>query len=119
MAHDACGFRYLRFHGLLHDDMAVYHEDEKGNPYYNWQYIDLLFDAMLKIGVRPFVELSFMPRALASGSDTVFFWRGNTTMPRDLSRWGALIEALTRHLRSAMERRRWKNGCSRYGTSRI
>ena len=97
MAHDACGFRYLRVHGLLHDDMAVYHEDEKGNPYYNWQYIDLLFDAMLKIGVRPFVELSFMPRALASGSDTVFFWRGNTTMPRDLSRWGALIEALTRH----------------------
>jgi xylan 1,4-beta-xylosidase len=98
MAHDACGFRYLRFHGLLHDDMAVYHEDEHGTPYYNWQYIDLLFDAMLRIGVKPFVELSFMPGDLASGKSTVFFWRGNVTMPRDLTRWGGLVEALVRHV---------------------
>ena len=97
MAHDCCGFRYLRFHGLLHDDMAVYHEDGEGKPYYNWQYIDLLFDAMLRIGVRPFVELSFMPNDLASGKATVFFWRGNTTMPRDLEKWSGLIEALVRH----------------------
>ena len=98
MVHDECGFRYLRFHGLLHDDMGVYQEDEAGVPYYNWQYIDLLFDAMLRIGVKPFVELSFLPGKLASGTSTVFFWRGNVTMPRDLAKWGALVEALTRHV---------------------
>lgn len=95
---DCCGFRYLRFHGLLHDDMAVYHEDVNGNPYYNWQYIDLLYDAMLKIGVRPFVELSFMPSALASGSETIFFWRGNVTMPKSVDKWAGLIKALVKHL---------------------
>ena len=98
IAHGECGFRYLRFHGLLHDDMGVYHEDENGTPYYNWQYVDLLFDVMLRIGVKPFVELSFMPGELASGKTTVFFWRGNVTMPRSLEKWGGLVEALARHV---------------------
>lgn len=95
---DLCGFRYLRFHGLFHDDMAVYHEDVNGNPYYNWQYIDLLYDAMLDIGIRPFVELSFMPSKLASGSQTIFFWRGNVTMPKSLDKWAGLVKAFCRHL---------------------
>lgn len=97
LVRDACGFRYLRFHGLLHDDMAVYQEDAEGNPYYNFQYIDLLIDAMLKIGVRPFVELGFMPGKLASGTKTVFFWRGNVTMPKRLESWTALVRALAAH----------------------
>src|ERR1700722_18244590 len=58
------GFRYIRMHGLLHDDMGVYFEDKKGNPIYNWQYIDELYDFLLSIHVRPFVELGFMPKAL-------------------------------------------------------
>jgi len=53
------GFQYVRFHGLFHDDMFVYREDEHGQPIYNFQYIDDLFDRMLELGVRPFVELSF------------------------------------------------------------
>lgn len=92
-----CGFRYLRFHGLLHDDMGVYSEDRNGGPVYNWQYVDLLYDFILKIGMKPFVELSFMPSALASGPQTVFFWRGNVTMPKDPEKWSRLIEALARH----------------------
>ena len=60
-----CGFKYLRFHGLLHDDMGVYSEDAHGNPVYNWQYVDLLYDYILSLGMKPFVELSFMPQALA------------------------------------------------------
>src|SRR5688572_16324079 len=39
-----CGFRYIRMHGLLTDDMAVYKEDGKGNPVYNFMYVDVLFD---------------------------------------------------------------------------
>src|SRR5579871_431690 len=49
------GFKYLRFHGLLHDDMGVYTEDAKGNPSYNFQYIDPLYDALLAHHIRPFV----------------------------------------------------------------
>ena len=80
----SCGFRYLRFHGLFHDDMAVYREDRDGHPIYNWQYLDAVFDKLLALGIRPFVELSFTPRALASGEKTIFWWRGNVTMP---ARW--------------------------------
>src|SRR5664280_64985 len=57
---DQCGFRYLRFHGLFCDDMGVYQEDPKGNPIYNWQYVDELFDFLERIGMKPFVELGFM-----------------------------------------------------------
>jgi hypothetical protein len=60
LVHDECGFQYVRFHGLFHSDMFVYHR-ANGEPVYNWQYIDDLFDRMLEIGVRPFVELGFNP----------------------------------------------------------
>src|SRR5660397_75409 len=60
-----CGFKYIRMHGLLTDDMGVYREDEKGNPEYNYQYIDVLNDYILSIGMKPFIELGFMPAALA------------------------------------------------------
>src|SRR6201995_2050077 len=61
-AKDQLGFRYIRMHGLLHDDMGVYFEDKSGNPTYNWQYIDELYDFLLSIQVRPFVEFGFMPK---------------------------------------------------------
>lgn len=92
-----CGFKYLRFHGLLHEDMAVYNEDSEGNPIYNWQYVDLLYDYILSIGMKPFVELGFMPQALASGSETVFWWKGNVTPPKSYEKWGKLIYELTMH----------------------
>lgn len=92
-----CGFRYLRFHGLLCDDMGVYREDSAGRPVYNWQYIDELFDFMLSIDVKPFVELGFMPSALASGPSTIFWWKGNVTPPKDPQKWAGLIRALLTH----------------------
>lgn len=92
-----CGFKYIRMHGLLTDDMAVYTEDSKGNPVYSYMYIDVLFDFLHSIGVKPFVELGFMPSALASGSKTIFWWRGNVTPPKDYEKWAALMRDLTRH----------------------
>lgn len=92
-----CGFRYIRMHGLLTDDMAVYTEDSKGNPVYNYMYIDVLFDFLQSIGMKPFVELGFMPSALASGAKTIFWWRGNVTPPKDYGKWAALVKDLTRH----------------------
>ncbi|MGE5395419.1 MAG: GH39 family glycosyl hydrolase [Candidatus Saccharibacteria bacterium] len=93
----ACGFKYIRMHGLLTDDMAVYKEDRKGNPEYNYMYIDVLFDFLQSIGMKPFVELGFMPSALASGDKTIFWWRGNVTPPKDYNKWEALIRNLTQH----------------------
>ena len=92
-----CGFRYIRFHGLLTDDMGVYKEDKKGNPEYNYMYVDVLFDYLQRIGMKPFVELGFMPNDLASGKETIFWWRGNVTPPKDYDKWAALIKNLVQH----------------------
>ena len=92
-----CDFKYIRMHGLLTDDMAVYSEDSKGNPQYNYMYIDALYDYLLSIGVKPFVELGFMPNALASGHQTIFWWKGNVTPPKDYKKWEDFIRNLTQH----------------------
>ncbi|WP_183557625.1 GH39 family glycosyl hydrolase [Mucilaginibacter sp. SP1R1] len=97
VAHDECGFRYIRFHGLLSDDMGVYFEDKNGKSIYNFQYIDELFDFLQSIHMKPFVEVGFMPGALASGSQTIFWWRGNVTPPRDYQKWNDLVKALVEH----------------------
>ncbi len=91
------GFRYIRFHGLLHDDMRVYTEDKNGNPVLNWQYIDKLFDFLLSIGIRPFVEFSFMPANLASGTKTIFWWKANVSKPKSYEKWDELITQLVLH----------------------
>lgn len=93
-----CGFSYLRFHGIFHEDMGVYGEDEKGRPRCSWQYVDMVYDALLERGIKPFVELSFMPSALASGDKTVFWWKANVTPPKDYDKWGSLIFAFVKHL---------------------
>ncbi|WP_295648866.1 glycoside hydrolase [uncultured Mucilaginibacter sp.] len=92
-----CGFKYIRFHGLLSDDMGVYREDKAGNAQYNYQYIDELFDFLLSIKMKPFVELGFMPNALASGNKTVFWWKGNITPPKDYAKWDGLIKNMVQH----------------------
>jgi len=92
-----CGFRYVRMHGLLTDDMGVYREDGSGKPIYNWQYIDRLYDFLIGIGMKPFVELSFMPRDLASGDKTIFWWKGNVTPPKSYDKWAGLIRNLVLH----------------------
>jgi len=97
-AHRECGFQYIRMHGLFCDDMGVYRQDSKGKAEYNWQYIDELYDFLHSIGMKPFVELGFMPGGLASGSKTIFWWRGNVTPPRDMTKWASFIRAFVLHL---------------------
>jgi xylan 1,4-beta-xylosidase len=99
VAHRECGFEYIRMHGLFTDDMGVYREDKNGKPEYNWQYIDELYDFLHSIGMKPFVELGFMPSALASGSKTIFWWRGNVTPPKDMNKWADFIRAFVVHER--------------------
>jgi xylan 1,4-beta-xylosidase len=102
-------FAYLRMHGLFHDDMHVYRE-EKGKPVLNWQYVDLVFDHWLSLGIRPFVEFGFMPYDLASGDQTCFWWKGNVTPPKDWERWAWLIKEFLLHCierYGVAEVRRW------------
>ena len=63
--HDITRFEYIRFHAILDDDIGLYDEDANGNPIYNFSYVDQIYDSLLESKVRPFVELSFMPRKLA------------------------------------------------------
>ena len=91
------GFKYIRFHGLLDDEMGVYTEDKNGNPVYNYQYIDELYDFLLSVKIKPFVELSFMPAALASSDKSVFWYKANASPPKSYSKWGDLIRNLVQH----------------------
>jgi xylan 1,4-beta-xylosidase len=90
-------YKYIRFHGLLHDDMRVFIEDKNGVVSHNWQYIDKLFDFLLSVKIRPFVEFGFMPNDLASGVKTVFWWKSNVTKPRSYEKWDDLIAKLVAH----------------------
>ena len=89
--------RYLRFHGLLHDEMFVCRR-ENGTLIFNWQYVDDLIDALLEQGVRPFMEFGFFPKDLAGESDfRCFWWQAHVTPPEHYGEWALLIEKLVRH----------------------
>ncbi len=92
-------FRYVRFHAILHDEVGVYGEDKQGNPIYNFDYVDQIYDGLLANGVKPFVELSFMPKLLAARLDYHPFWyKPIVSPPADYAKWNALIRAFAQHL---------------------
>ncbi len=98
LVHVACGFKRVRFHGLFHNDMFVYRENEDGSITYNFQYIDELFDRLLDMGVQPFIELGFVPKDMAANDETVFWWKGNSCPPNDYDKWGRLVGTFTEHV---------------------
>lgn len=102
LVQDNIGFRHIRGHGLFCDDMAIYHEykDKDGNivPEYNFTYLDNVMDNYRSVGLRPFLELGFMPEKMASGDQTIFYWKGNTTPPKSYEAWTAMVQATLRHL---------------------
>ncbi len=90
------GMRHVRFHGLLSDDVGTF-IIENDEPLYSFFNADQIFDYLLRIGMKPFVELSFMPRGLASGRKTVFHYKGNITPPKDYKKWAELIRRAVTH----------------------
>ncbi len=93
------GFHFIRFHGIFDDEVGVYDPDSDGKPRYNFSYVDQIYDWLLSNGVRPFVEISFMPRALAANPMPHPFWyKPYPSPPKDPDRWADLITAFTRHL---------------------
>lgn len=92
-------FEYVRFHAIFDDELGFYDEDAKGQPIYNFSYVDQIYDGLLANGVRPFVELSFMPRKLSSSNMLHAFWyKPYPNPPKDYQRWADMITAFTKHL---------------------
>jgi xylan 1,4-beta-xylosidase len=96
----ATDFQYVRFHAIFLDDVGVYEEDPQGNPVYNFSYVDQIYDGLLENGVRPFVELSFMPKKLASQPEALhpFWYKQNVSPPKDWAKWDDLVYQFTKHL---------------------
>lgn len=106
------GFKHIRGHGLFCDDMAIYqkrHDPATGEETveYNYTYIDMVMDSYVERGLEPFLELGFMPYKMASGEQTVFYWKGNVTPPSNYEEWKAMVQSLLEHL------------MSRYGADRV
>jgi xylan 1,4-beta-xylosidase len=93
---DELGFRYIRFHAIFHDVLGTVRV-ENGKTVYDWTKLDQLYDNLLTLKIRPFVELGFTPKALATSENKIFYWEGNTSHPVPAA-WKDLIESFVRHL---------------------
>jgi xylan 1,4-beta-xylosidase len=93
-------FKYVRFHAILHDEVGVYNEDEHGNALYNFAYVDQIYDGLLQNGVRPVVEISFMPKKLAANPDALhpFWYKPNVSPPKSYEKWDDLMRHFAQHL---------------------
>jgi xylan 1,4-beta-xylosidase len=93
------GFRYVRFHGIFDDDMSVAIKNLlDSKPVLSFVNIDKIFDFLLSIDMKPFVEIGFMPKCLAGGTKTIFHYRGNVTPPKDYDEWAWFISEFADHL---------------------
>lgn len=93
------GFKWIRFHGLLDDEMFVYSEKKDGTPYYCFQYIDQILDFVLEIGLKPVIEFGYMPELLAESLENRLFQKRSViSLPASLEKWKALIRAIMDHL---------------------
>lgn len=99
------GFRYVRFHDIFHDVLGTVRKVD-GRIVHDWTKIDQLYDRLLGMGIKPFIELGFTPSAMKTSEQTIFYWKGNTSHPV-FADWAALVDAFVRHLRA------------RYGEARV
>ena len=93
-------FKWVRFHGILDDEVGVYTRDQQGKPVYNFAYVDQIYDGLLQNGVRPLVEISFMPKQLAANPLDlhVFWYHPNVSPPESWAEWDDFMTHFARHL---------------------
>lgn len=89
------GFKYVRFHGLLDDSMFIYTVSKSGYQF-NFNRVFELFDFLLSIQLKPFVEISFMPSELAKEQKSIFVEKSIISMPKNIEIWCDLIKSLLR-----------------------
>jgi xylan 1,4-beta-xylosidase len=107
---DSIHFKYLRCHGIFNEEMGIVSRSSDGSLKFNWSRVDLFIDRLKEVGIRPFVECGFMPEALASGKQTIFWWKGNVTPPARQEEWAQLIREFAKHeiaTRGLDEVRKW------------
>lgn len=92
------GFRYLRCHGLFNEEMKVVSRAPDGSLRFDWTNVDAFIERLRKAKLRPFFELGFMPEPIASGNQTIFYWRGNVTPPAKMQEWSLLVSEFAKHL---------------------
>jgi xylan 1,4-beta-xylosidase len=92
---DETGCRYIRFDAIFHEVLQTV-KKENGKLVYDWTGIDKLYDDLLARKIKPFVELGFTPKALATSDLKIFYWEGYTSHP-ELEGWRDLITAFVTH----------------------
>lgn len=95
---DELGFRYIRFHDIFHDVLGTVRVVD-GKTVYDWTKIDKLYDGLLARRIKPFVELGFTPKAMATSEAKIFYWQGNTSHPVP-AQWADLIDNYIRHIQA-------------------
>ncbi|MEP6696588.1 MAG: hypothetical protein ABJA34_06885 [Pseudonocardiales bacterium] len=99
IAHDDLGVTRVRAHAILHDDNSVVTRRPDGTLDLNFDTVDAVYDQVLELGIKPVVELSFMPAALArDATQTVFVYGGIISPPADWAEWHTVVRALAAHL---------------------
>jgi len=92
------GFEYVKFHGLLSDEMMVCSRQGK-TLQFSFVMIDKVLDFLIGIGLKPLIQLSFMPKCLAEQPEKSVYWsRFITSLPCDFAEWNQLVQATVRHL---------------------
>lgn len=93
------GYEYIKFHGLLSDDMMVCALDDSGRWSFSFVYVDKVLDFLLSVNLKPLIQLSFMPELMASNpGKTIFAAKFNTSPPKDMAVWNKLVRELITHL---------------------
>lgn len=102
------GFKYIRFHGIFNDEMDVYDEDKDGNPVIHFNHVNEILDFLYSIGLKPFIELGFMPKKLALNNNEVIL-NGvfNISRPKSMDKWTFLVKEFI------------KNCINRYGLEEV
>jgi xylan 1,4-beta-xylosidase len=83
----------------------AYTEDKNGNPIYNWTVVDSIIDTYISLGMKPLMEIGFMPKALSSKPEPYEhywstggnLWTGWTYPPNDYDKWRELVFQWTKH----------------------
>ena len=83
----------------------VYKEDNHGNPVYNWTIIDSIIDTYIQKGMKPLMEIGFMPKDLSANPEPYEhiwskggnLWTGWTHPPKDYNKWREMVYQWVRH----------------------
>lgn len=103
------GFQYIHFSGIFSDELHICQKDSFGNLRFNFVYLDVVFDFLIRNKLRPFIQLTYMPTLLAKHPYRRLF-NAVVSEPRNNDEWCELVRATAEHLikrYSAKEVRTW------------